>query len=85
MVIRLPFEPVACPRPKIAIRSGYPSAYYPPKYKIFKSNVTAYLKSNYPDIRFDGAVYITYTFIFKRPKSLQRKINAFLNVKNPSC
>lgn len=70
MIIKLPFEPVACPRPKITVRSGYPSAYYPPKYKAFKSDVAAYLKQHYPNAKYENCVYIAYTFVLKRPQSM---------------
>ena len=83
MIIKLPFEPVACPRPKITVRSGYPSAYYPPKYKAFKSDVAAYLNRNYPDTRYENCgVHISYTFVIKRPKSLYRNCDYSFRIKH---
>ena len=65
------------------MRSGYPSAYYPPKYKAFKKDVSSYLKEHFSHIRFEcEAVYLTYTFIFNRPKALQRKKDTEKRIKH---
>ena len=73
MVLLLPFSPVPCPRPKITMRNGFATAYYPSKYKDFKKNVSKYIRTNFTYIKYDVPVKITYTFILPRPKYLQRK------------
>lgn len=83
MRIELPFAPVACPRPRIAMRGGYPTAYYPPKYKAFKQDVKAYLEKHYPDVKYDeGPLHVSYDFIFPRPKSLFRKKDLDKRIKH---
>lgn len=70
MHIFIPFEPVACSRPRVT-RYG---TYYSAPYKTFKKAVTDYLKKNYLAGMFkDSLLTIEYLFIMPRPKSLYRK------------
>ena len=75
MKIHLPFAPVACPRPKISMRGKTPVPYYPQKYTTFRNNVKTWISNNYPEAMFsaDSILYLHYTFVLPRPKSLMRK------------
>lgn len=73
MILSLPFTPVPCPRPKITMRNGYATAYYPSKYKNFKRDVTQYIRQNFTYSTYNTPIKITYTFVLPRPKYLQRK------------
>ena len=39
--LHFPLKPLPCPRPKIAVRGGYPKAYYPTNYKEWKEKAAA--------------------------------------------
>lgn len=89
LLLTLPVQPVACPRPRVT-KYG---TYYPKTYKQFMSSTKALINEDV--IRFidenkqllkAGALSIDYTFIFRRPKALQaKKFSAarILHIKRP--
>jgi len=63
--LQIPFDPVACPRPRVT-RYG---VYYPPKYTQFKKDIVQWLSINCKTI-FEKSIplHIDFKFIHKRQK-----------------
>jgi Holliday junction resolvase RusA-like endonuclease len=69
--IELPFEPMACPRPRVR-KGGW--SYMPTKYKKWKSQVQEYLKFQYHGHLLSDPLSINIVFHIKRPQSVTRAL-----------
>lgn len=89
LILTLPVQPVACPRPRVT-KFG---TYYPKTYKKFiaaskvliNEHVIEFIDDNKQLLK-AGALSIDYTFIFRRPKALQAKkysAERILHIKRP--
>lgn len=74
LLITLPVQPVACPRPRVT-KFG---TYYPKTYKQFMSASKALISEDviefidtHKQILKEGPLHIEYIFVFRRPKALQ--------------
>ena len=69
----LPLEPMPCPRPRIALRGRFPTAYYPKKYQEWKDEAVKLLKI----IRGNAQPYtlpltVDVVFFCNRPRTTKR-------------
>lgn len=76
LLITLPVQPVACPRPRVT-KYG---TYYPKTYKDFIASTKALISEDviefidsHKQILKEGPLHVEYIFVFKRPKALQAK------------
>ncbi len=65
----LPLGPMPCPRPRIALRGRFPTAYYPAAYKKWKDTAVEALATIRPEQPFRGPLALEAWFTAARPKS----------------
>ncbi len=70
MIHTLDLDPLPCPRPRIAVRGKFPTAYYPASYQTWKNEAAKQLSTNdRAGLPFKGPLRVSIEFIAKRPKS----------------
>lgn len=62
-------EPLPCPRPRIAVRGKFPTAYYPASYQTWKTEAAALLRALAPATPLAGPLKVDVAFLATRPKS----------------
>ena len=66
--VKLPLEPVACPRPRVTGKRTY----YPKKYTTFQKQVPSLLGTrSEPLVTEDNFLFAYYLFVVKRPKYMK--------------
>jgi Holliday junction resolvase RusA-like endonuclease len=65
----LPLDPLPCPRPRIAVRGKFPTAYYPASYQKWKNDAAERLVVLKPEKQFTGPLRVVIGFAAERPKS----------------
>ena len=68
-------KPKPCPRPRVAMRGKYPTAYYPKAYSDWKAEFLVKIREQVPesdDPMFEGNVRVCLTLHIKRPKTTNR-------------
>jgi len=75
MKIRIPIEPVATPRPRVARNGG---VFYPAKYTQYKKDLAMLVRNN-PTEPILGAVELKVIFYLQIPKSTSKKLTEKLN------
>lgn len=66
--MKLELNPIPCPRPRIAVRGRFPTAYYPKSYQDWKDEAKKLLKKQI-ETYFEGPVELTVWFYVTRPKT----------------
>jgi len=69
MRLHLPLEPLPCPRPRIAVRGKFPTAYYPATYTKWKAQAVGVIKSLTSAPPITGPVKVDVAFLATRPKT----------------
>lgn len=66
---RLLLDPLPCPRPRIAVRGKFPTAYYPASYQTWKNEAAKLLTERRPAETFSGPLKVNVRFEAQRPKT----------------
>ena len=72
IILTLPLQPVACPRPRVS-KFG---TYYPKTYKDFVKRASAFISLEYKELigqLQDEPLQVDYIFVFNRPAYMQAK------------
>lgn len=65
----LDIEPLPCPRPRIAVRGKFASAYYPKAYKDWKEDAEAKLSEVAAELRREGPLCLFIVFRVTKPRT----------------
>lgn len=72
MIIKIPFEPMASPRPKFSKRGNFVQTYMPANYTQYKHDVRQFL----PNVKTDCALKVEILCVMKIPKGTSKKKTA---------